>query len=105
MDILEELFRHQQFAQILSAPGIVDVIMVEGKEASMNEKQEGVSSQNHPKENLQCESIFHFGGWKLAHWKDQGEQSMVDGFHNESILNKENEDYPVYKGQSDEGKA
>ena len=38
MDILEKLFRHQQFAQISSAPGIVDVIVVESKEESMNEK-------------------------------------------------------------------
>jgi hypothetical protein len=38
MDILEKLFRHQQLAQIFSAPGIVDVIMVESEEASMNEK-------------------------------------------------------------------
>jgi hypothetical protein len=38
MDILEKLFRHQEFGQVLSAPWIVNVIVVESKEASVNEK-------------------------------------------------------------------
>ncbi len=93
MDILEKLFMHQQFAQVLSAPGIVDVIMVESKEGSMNKKQEGVSSHNHPKENLQGKDIFHFGWWKLEHWEDQWKQSMVDWFN--VIMDEQNKDYPV----------
>ncbi len=98
MAILEKLFRHQELVQIFSAPGIVDVIMVESKEASVNKDQKGVSSHNHPKENLQGKGILYFGWWKLEYWKDQWKQSMVDWFN--VIMDEQDKDYPVYDGKS-----